>query len=149
MDNFKQLVERSIANRKVEGVYATSLPLETCQKCYANVEPRPAVCWGQPVEGFVESGLRTHQCPPKDVPPTEVSTDVKEVAEFVVMVSGHSCFITSRERELYLEAIARGHKVIEIRHYVFDRLYAILPYSEWREQEEKRNRRTEAYMAVS
>ena len=146
MDNVAKLIESAVENRKRDGTFFQgSGPIETCRACFANLEPVPAVCWGQPVEGWLMPGLMAHDCENRPKTSSEVSTEVKKVADFVVLVHGIPCFITTVERERMLAAFANGARSTEIRKYIFDRVYPSLPFEEWREVEERRGRRAEAY----
>lgn len=148
MEQFNKFVERAVEGRIKNGTFAKKLEPSACPRCFVNLQPFPAKCWGKPVAGYVMDGMYAHDCEKPPEPVTTVSTEVKQVAEFVILVQGHPCFVTTSEKEFYLEGLATGNKIIEIRNYVFDRPYPILPYNEWCDQEQKRNRRTEAYMAI-
>lgn len=143
MDSFKSAVERAIEERKRAGVFfpaGTRNDAATCERCGQPRWPVPAVCWGQAVEGYQMLDRHDHGDDHQPLPGQGLSTEVRTRADFVALVHGRPCFLTADEKERYVEAAARGAKVIEIRGYVFDRAYPILPFEEWEAEERKRGR---------
>lgn len=148
-------INRVIEERKKNGYYfQTNIP-KNCSNCGTTIMLMPAFCYGVEVgAGWYESGVyEKHDCTKEPrveriEMPIELSSEVKAVAEFVVLCQGNPCFITEDERDRYIEAAQRGVKIVEIRKYVFDRMYPILPYGEWRDEQEKRNRTISEYMAI-
>lgn len=141
MEGVKALIDRAVSNRKASGHFFKGNKMDACPKCYENVDAVPAVCWSEPVgDEWKMSGLHTHVCS-KDVPAAlDVYRPTKD-PDFVVFVTGRPCPISAAEKEAYLEDVARGVKIIEIRDYVFDKLYPIIPFSEWKMDEDRRSNR--------
>jgi hypothetical protein len=151
MEQLNEIVQRAIEKRKRAGFF-TSEPVTTrCRDCNEEIPAVPAFCWGHKVEGFWMSDAHEHS--PLFDKGSSVSTEVRQTADFVVIVAGRPCFITASEREEYLTQYSRALErslpvIIEIRGYVFDRLYPILPYDEWSAEEFRRDRRVEAVKAI-
>lgn len=152
MEQLNSMIDNAIESRKKSGIFAKTIGTVACRRCFVNLPPVPASCWGKEVPGYLMSGEMTHECEEKKETSTEVSTDVKKTADFVVLLHGRPCFLTAAQREYYLRCIeeSRGRNVgiIEIGGYVFDKLYPSMPYEDWAEDELRRNRRVEAYHSV-
>ena len=154
---FTPIIERKIdeevAKRKELKLFFQDNKPTNCEYCGKQLNSLPARCWGRTVEGWYESGNEDHECPkaPKVATveqETGLSTDIRETADFVVFCQGTPCFITANERDQYVEGIKRGIKIIVVRNYTFDRIYSMIPYSEWRENEERHKRKAEQYMLI-
>jgi len=150
MDSFAECVKRAIEKRVEDGHFFVDGNRSTvCSTCGMSVTAVPATCWGQEVSGFFMAGTHDHGPVSPDPATTAVSTSVRRMADFVVMLPGaHPAFITADEKERYLELAARGIGIIEIRRYVFDRLYPIMPYEDWENEQRRRDREVDAHMAL-
>lgn len=151
----KEKINAVIEERKKNGYYFKINVPKECPNCKMMINMAPAFCYGVEVgPGWFESEVyENHDCPKEPrveriEMPTELSTEVKDIAEFVVLCQGNPCFISGDERERYIEAARRGVKVVEIRQYVFDRVYPILPYGEWRNEQERRNKKVAEYQLL-
>jgi hypothetical protein len=151
---FEKKVDEEIKYRKELGLFSSeNIPCD-CQFCGETINSAPAYCWGKRVDGFYERGQHEeHNCPKapkvKEVEvETGLSTDVKDTADYVVFCQGTPCFINESERNQYIELVRKGVKVIVIRGYTFDRLYSMIPYSDWKENEERHKRKAETYVLL-
>lgn len=149
MEKMSEMIDRAIESRKLSGIFAKSVEPVACQRCFMNLPPVPAACWGRLVPGYMMSGTMTHECEVKPETTTELSSEVRKTADFVVLLHGRPCFLTAAQREYYLQCVeeAKGRSIgiIEIGGYVFDKLYPSMPYADWAEDELRRNRRVEAH----
>lgn len=153
MEIFKECVKNAAQKRIAEGIYFKDENKETeCNDCGKVVQAHPAKCWGTEVPGYYQFNWHNHQKNLPAITPlheTGLSTEVRKIAEYVVMVYGRPCFITELEKESYTSGIMQGARIVEIRGYTFDRLYPMIPYSEWKEDEERKNRFTDALHAIN
>lgn len=139
----EQLIKQAIQRRIESGMFRKdeSVVTDCPHQCGRPVVTEPAHCWGREVPGYFAIAWHDHGegfFGGEDKP---VIDEIKRIADFVVLCGGHSCFITAHEREQYLNAVGQGAKIIEIRGYVFDRVYPIVPYKEWVE-DQRRHKRT-------
>jgi len=146
MDHVGEIIKNAVSKRISEGMFFKDGIREMkCSECGERVGTRQAKCWGQEVDGFFMFDWHDHV---SHIPAVResygLSTKIRRGADFVVVVYGRPCYITEMEKEKYLDALMRGNKIVEIRGYVFDRVYPIMPYEDWVDEEQRRNRRVEA-----
>lgn len=145
MYQLKSLIDNAVEQRIKSGAIFTPDQAKTknCEQCGQVVGMIPAIVWGLAIEKYLQYEEHEHHNPPP-TQNTAVSTQIRTRADFVVLVSGIPCFITKDERDAILEAFCIGRKAVSVRDYIFDRVYAVIPFSEWEANEHRKDRRVES-----
>ena len=141
MESINKLITLAVEKRVATG--SLFKPEDTrqrkCGTCDQTLNIVGAIIWGKPVDGYLQYQEHDHTKPIEPLP-TQVSTNVHTIADFVVIVSGKPCFISKDEKEQLICVFQGGGKAAKVRDYFFDKPYAIVPFDEWQAEEERKGR---------
>ncbi|MBI3260508.1 MAG: hypothetical protein HYZ54_13695 [Ignavibacteriae bacterium] len=145
----QELIEKKVQQKINDGYFFPevfeNLKSPLCVKCNKILKPEQAHHWGKEVKGYFQWALcdcfRTAEAQVKQA--TALSTSLRTQCDCVVLVQGRPCFITENEKDQYLQRIMGGSKAVMIRDYVFDKIYPIIPFEEYQQDQERRDKEVE------